>query len=277
MSGAEKFRGTASYIADEEIMNVVDAAIALRRPLLVKGEPGTGKTLLAHAVAEALQMPIVTWHVKSTTKAVDGLYQYDVVQRLNDSRFGGGDVNNIRTYIRMGPIGQAFRSSERCVLLIDEIDKADIEFPNDLLRELDEMAFYIPELDETVEATCRPVIIITSNAEKELPDAFLRRCVFHYISFPKRDRMAQIVEVHHPGLDQALLDAAFDRFFALRKVAGIRKRPSTSELIDWITVLVHAGLDPDQITQSDPFLGVLFKQEKDIETATAQRRRVMGG
>ena len=276
MSDTKKFRGTASYIADEEIMSVVDAAISLRRPLLVKGEPGTGKTLLAHAVADALGMPIFSWHVKSTTKAIDGLYQYDVVQRLNDSRFGGGDVDDIRGYIRMGKIGQAFKSDARSVLLIDEIDKADIEFPNDLLRELDEMAFHIPELDETVSATHRPVIIITSNAEKELPDAFLRRCVFHYIAFPDRARMAKIVAVHHPRLDQAILDAALNRFFAFRKVAGIRKRPSTSELVDWIAVLIHAGLDADQIEQSDPFLGVLFKQEKDIQTVTAQRRRVMG-
>jgi MoxR-like ATPase len=276
MGDRPAFRGTASYIVDEEIMRVVDAAIALRRPLLVKGEPGTGKTLLAHAVAEALGMPIFTWHIKSTTKAVDGLYQYDVVQRLNDSRFGGGAVDDIRSYIRMGRIGQAFKSDQRSVLLIDEIDKADIEFPNDLLRELDEMAFHIPELDQTVAARHRPVIIITSNAEKELPDAFLRRCVFHYIAFPNRARMAQIVGVHHPRLDQSILDAALDRFFAFRKVAGIRKRPSTSELVDWIAVLVHAGLDAEKIQQSDPFLGVLFKQEQDIQTVTAQRRRAMG-
>lgn len=264
MAGFAQFDGSASYIADPSLMQVVDAAIALQRPLLVKGEPGTGKTLLARAVAETLDRELVSWHIKSTTKAVDGLYHYDVVQRLNDSRFGDRDVSDIRKYIRKGPLGKAFDSERPVVVLIDEIDKADVEFPNDLLRELDEMAFHIPEIDETVRAKHRPVTIITSNAEKELPDAFLRRCVFHYIAFPDREQMERIVRVHHPDLEQTLLDAALDRFFAFRRKQGLRKKPSTSELIDWLTVLVHAGLDPERIKNEDPFLGVLLKQEADL-------------
>ena len=260
----DRFAGSGTYIADPGLAQVVNAAIALQRPLLVKGEPGTGKTLLAHAVAEALGRPLVTWHVKSTTKAVDGLYHYDVVQRLNDSRFGDRDVSDIRKYVRFGPLGRAFLAEQPVVVLIDEIDKADVEFPNDLLRELDEMAFHVPELDETFRARHRPVTIITSNAEKELPDAFLRRCVFHYIAFPDREQMERIVRVHHPALDQALLDVALDRFFAFRRKQGLRKKPSTSELVDWLTVLVHAGLDPERLKTEDPFLGVLLKQEQDL-------------
>jgi len=271
--GFSAFQSSARYIADDALMHVVNAAVALRRPLLVKGEPGTGKTVLAHAVAESLGMPLLTWHVKSTTKAIDGLYHYDVVQRLNDSRFGDRDTSQIRDYIKLGVLGRAFSAEDPHVVLIDEIDKADIEFPNDLLRELDEMAFHIPELDETVTARKRPVVLITSNAEKELPDAFLRRCVFHYISFPDRERMERIVRVHHPSLDQALLDAALDRFFVFRKKGGYRKPPSTSELVDWLTVLVHAGLDPDEIRMGDPFLGVLFKQESDFASAARSKAR----
>lgn len=274
MFGFDRFSGTARYIADDSLMSSVNAAVVLRRPLLVKGEPGTGKTVLAQAVAEALGLPLLTWHVKSTTKAVDGLYHYDVVQRLNDSRFGDGDVKDIRRYVKDGVLGRAFRGDAPVVVLIDEIDKADLEFPNDLLRELDEMAFHIPELDETVRAVHRPIVIITSNAEKELPDAFLRRCVFHFISFPDRARMDRIVRVHHPDLEQRLLDAAMERFFALRKTPGLRKAPSTSELIDWLTVLVHAGFSADQIAKGDPFLGVLFKQEQDLESVRNPRRPV---
>lgn len=266
MSGFEQFRGTDTYVADPDLMSVVDAAVALGRPLLVKGEPGTGKTQLAHAVAQALGRPLLSWHVKSTTKAADGLYQYDVVHRLNDSRFGDHDVSDVGRYIKLGVLGQAFTADEPTVVLIDEVDKADLEFPNDLLRELDEMAFHIPETDVTISAKHRPVTIITSNAEKELPDAFLRRCVFHYLAFPDAERMADIVAVHHPDLDDALLQAALGRFFALRKVRGLRKPPSTSELLDWLTVLVHAGVDPEAITNEHPFLGVLLKQERDLAT-----------
>ncbi len=272
MSGFERFAGPRDYIADDDLLSVANAAIVLGRPLLVKGEPGTGKTRLAEAVAEALGAKLLSWHIKSTTKAVDGLYHYDVVQRLNDSRFGDRDVSDIRRYIRLGPLGQAFQADERVVVLIDEVDKADIEFPNDLLRELDEMAFHINELDETITAKHRPMVIITSNAEKELPDAFLRRCVFHFISFPDRARMEKIVRVHHPALDQQMLEAALDRFYAIRKTQGLRKPPSTSELIDWLTVLVGAGLSPERLKQ-DPFLGVLLKQEQDHLLFSQKRGR----
>ncbi len=268
---SSSFAGSARYIADEGLLADVNAAIVLGRPLLVKGEPGTGKTVLAAAVAEALGMRLGTWSVKSTTKAVDGLYHYDVVQRLNDARFGEGDVRDIRRYIRYGILGQAFVADERMVVLIDEIDKADIEFPNDLLRELDEMVFHVPEIDETVRARHRPIVIITSNAEKELPDAFLRRCVFHYIAFPDRERMRKIVDVHLPGLPEKLLDNAFQRFYGLRKLDGIRKKPSTSELVDWLSVLARAGIAPEDLTARFPFPGILLKQEGDLELAKNKR------
>jgi MoxR-like ATPase len=273
MPAFQRFSGASKYIADDELLAAVNASVTLQRPLLVKGEPGTGKTLLAHAVAEALEMPLLSWHVKSTSKAVDGLYTYDVVQRLNDSRFGDGNVSDIRTYIRQGPMGQAFSSPNQVVLLIDEIDKADLEFPNDLLRELDEMRFHVPELDETVSAVHRPVVLITSNAEKELPDAFLRRCVFHFIGFPDKDRMAQIVQVHHPDLDERMLNAAMGRFYRVRKLEGLRKRPSTSEFLDWLTVLARAGVPVDEIEQALPFAGVLLKQEQDLELWFQRARR----
>ncbi len=268
MTTFDRFSGASRYIADDVLLSDVNAAIALGRPLLVRGEPGTGKTMLAHAIAESLQMPLMTWHVKSTTTAQEGRYHYDVVQRLNDSRFGdidGIDIRDIRRYIKLGVLGQAFTAPEQVVLLIDEIDKADVEFPNDLLRELDEMAFSIPELDETVKAVNRPVTIITSNAEKELPDAFLRRCVFHYIRFPDQDRVRRIVHAHMPNLEERLVNAAIVKFYELRAVGGIRKKPSTSELLDWLIVLSRAGVSPEQIARKVPFMSVLVKQEKDLE------------
>lgn len=259
------FSGTSDYIASESLIAAVNAAVVLGRPLLVKGEPGTGKTLLAEAIAKGLGMRLLSWNVKSTTKAQDGLYHYDVVQRLNDSRFGDRDVSDIRRYIRMGVLGQAFRSPERVVVLIDEIDKADLEFPNDLLHELDRMRFRIHELDEEVVAVQRPVVIITSNAEKELPDAFLRRCVFHYIAFPDKTLMRRIVAVHHPRLEEDLLNAALDRFFWLRGMNDLKKRPSTSELIDWLMVLARGGVSIDEIARRLPFSGTLLKVEEDFE------------
>jgi MoxR-like ATPase len=259
-----RFTGTDRYLTSEALESAVNCALVLERPLLVKGEPGTGKTLLAEAVSRALGARLITWHVKSTTKAQDGLYVYDTVQRLYDSRFGDGDVKDIRRYIRLGPMGQAFASEERAVLLIDEVDKADIEFPNDLLHELDRMRFRITELDEEVAAERRPVVIITSNNEKELPDAFLRRCVFHFIEFPDPELMRRIVEVHHPAMDEALLAQALKVFYELRDMKRLRKRPSTSELIDWIAVLRAAGVANMQLSDKLPFLGALLKKEQDL-------------
>ena len=279
MTAFDRFLGAEKYIADEALLASVNAAIALERPLLVRGEPGTGKTMLARAIAETLGKPLIGWHVKSTTSATEGLYTYDVVQRLNDSRFpddAGRDVSDIRSYIKMGVLGQAFQADEQVVLLIDEIDKADIEFPNDLLRELDEMAFSIPELDETVTAKHRPITIITSNAEKELPTAFLRRCVFHYIEFPDRERVQKIVDAHLPDLDKELVEAAILRFYGLRKVDALKKKPSTSELLDWLVVLSRAGVDPEEVASRMPFLGTLIKREKDLETLAARAKHGFG-
>ena len=243
-NGFARFAGTPGYIASGPLVDAVNCAIALERPLLIKGEPGTGKTVLAQHVAEGLGMPMLSWHIKSTSKAADGLYVYDTVQRLNDSRFGTGDVSDIGRYIKLGPLGLAFAAAARHVLLIDEIDKADLEFPNDLLRELDEMRFTIVETGEEIVARERPVVLITSNNEKELPDAFLRRCIFHYIEFPDVPLMRKIVAVHHSHLDAKLLDQVLIKFYWLREQAELRKKPSTSELVDWITALLRAGLSP---------------------------------
>ncbi|MDQ1248588.1 MAG: hypothetical protein QG597_2961 [Actinomycetota bacterium] len=267
-SSLTAFQGTASYLTNDALEAAVACALVLQKPLLVRGEPGTGKTLLAEAVAAAEGMELITWNVKSTTRAQDGLYHYDTVQRLYDSRFGDHDVRNIRDYIHMGPLGRAFQSERRVVLLIDEIDKADLEFPNDLLHELDRMSFTVAETGDNVVARQRPVVIITSNAEKELPDAFLRRCVFHFIDFPDRDLMARIVAVHHPGLGDSLLDQALDVFYGLRGMTGLRKRPSTSELVDWIAVLRSGGVDEVAMSPDLPFLGTLLKKEQDLATFT---------
>ncbi|MBN2332958.1 MAG: MoxR family ATPase [Deltaproteobacteria bacterium] len=265
MERFKRYGGTSSYIASEALQNDVNVAIALGRPLLIKGEPGTGKTLLASSIAAGLKTELLTWTVKSTTKAQDGLYIYDTVQRLNDARFGDHDISDIKRYIKLGKLGQAFTASRQVVLLIDEIDKADIEFPNDLLSELDEMKFYIPETDETIAALHRPVMVITSNSEKELPDAFLRRCVFHYIQFPEADFMEDIVRVHFPDLNKKIMSTAVQAFFQLRQLDDLRKKPSTSELIDWIKALVASGTSPGDIGPKLPFLGALLKNEQDYD------------
>jgi MoxR-like ATPase len=262
--GFRRFAGTDSYLTSPGLQAAVNCALALERPLLVKGEPGTGKTLLAEAIAQALGARLLSWTVKSTTRAQDGLYVYDTVQRLYDSRFGDGDVRDIRRYIRFGPLGEAFRSEERVVLLIDEVDKADLEFPNDLLHELDRMRFRILETNEEVEAKARPVVVVTSNNEKELPDAFLRRCVFHFIDFPDRALMERIVRVHHPRLDDSLAQQALDIFYQLRDLTRLRKRPSTSELVDWLAVLKSAGVKELKLDEALPFIGALLKREQDL-------------
>jgi MoxR-like ATPase len=259
-----EFTGSTSYLTNPALEAAVRCARVLEKPLVVRGEPGTGKTLLAEAVAESLGMDLITWNVKSTTRAQEGLYHYDTVQRLYDSRFGDHDVRDIREYIKLGPVGRAFKSPERVVLLIDEIDKADIEFPNDLLNELDRMYFDIPETGDRVAAVHRPVVVITSNAEKELPDAFLRRCIFHFIDFPDRELMARIVEAHHPALDQGLMDSALSAFFAIRGMDRLRKPPSTSELIDWIAMLQTTGVTSVKLEEATPFLGTLLKKEQDM-------------
>ena len=262
------FQGTKNYVASPELLGAVNIAVALQKPLLIKGEPGTGKTMLAQAVAEALGKKLIIWSVKSTTKAQDGLYVYDVVQRLYDSQFGDTGVDDIAKYIKLGKLGEAFSSDEQVVLLIDEVDKADLEFPNDLLWELDKMEFYIPETKQTVTAKHRPIVIITSNAEKELPDAFLRRCIFHYIEFPKPEQMEKIVRVHFENL----LAQCMQAFYALRAIDAIEKKPSTSELVDWIRALQLGGVDPARIAKEIPFAGVLLKKDKDL---AAMQRRMM--
>ena len=268
--------GTQDYIASEDLARIVNVAIALGRPLLIKGEPGTGKTLLARSISEGLQMPLLTWHIKSTTKAKDGLYLYDTVQRLYDSRFQDKDVSDISQYIHLGPLGKAFAAEQRVVLLIDEVDKADVEFPNDLLHEIDAMRFVIQETNKEIVAKQRPVVIITSNNEKELPDAFLRRAVFHFIEFPNRELMTDIVKVHVPALAEELLKSALDAFYRLRQIEGLRKKPSTSELIDWLSALLHSGVDPSKLSEY-PLLGTLLKKEQDLTSLQKAKGRTPWG
>lgn len=279
------FSGTDSYVATADLTVAVNAAVTLQRPLLVKGEPGTGKTELARQVASALGLPIIEWHVKSTTRAQQGLYEYDAVSRLRDSQLGDDRVNDVRNYIRKGKLWQAFEATEKVVLLIDEIDKADIEFPNDLLQELDRMEFFVYETGETVKAAIRPIVIITSNNEKELPDAFLRRCFFHYIRFPDMDVMKKIVEVHHPGIKDALLSTALTQFYTLRETPGLKKKPSTSEVLDWLKLLLAEDLGPEDLISDTNYAlpklhGALLKNEQDVHLferlafmARSERRR----
>ena len=267
------YQGSAKYIAASELVNDVNVAAALNRPLLIKGEPGTGKTMLAQSIADNLKMNLIIWNIKSTTKAQDGLYMYDTVQRLYDSQFGEGDVRDIKQYIKLGKLGEAFVAEERAILLIDEIDKADIEFPNDLLWELDQMNFYIPETGETVSAKHRPIVIITSNAEKELPDAFLRRCIFHYIAFPDETMMKEIIKVHYPDLDSKLVQYAINGFYMIRTLPGLQKKPSTSELLDWVRALAIGGIEPELIERELPLPGILLKKDNDM----ALLKRKYGG
>ena len=265
-----RFTGTESYVATDDLKIAVNAAIVLERPLLVKGEPGTGKTVLAEEIAKAVGAPLLTWHVKSTTKAAQGLYEYDAVSRLRDSQLGDPRVSDIRNYIRRGKLWEAFASEARPVLLIDEIDKADIEFPNDLLLELDRMEFYVYETGETIKAARRPIVVITSNNEKDLPDAFLRRCFFHYIRFPDAGTMNRIVEVHYPGIKRRLVEEALRIFFEVREVPGLKKKPSTSELLDWLKLLMSEEIGPEHLRERDtrklipPLHGALLKNEQDV-------------
>ncbi|MBR3469001.1 MAG: MoxR family ATPase [Lachnospiraceae bacterium] len=261
----QNFQGTKEYVASEELMASVNIAIALKKPLLIKGEPGTGKTMLAEAVAKNLGKRLIIWNIKSTTKAQEGLYVYDTIQRLYDGQFGVEGVDDIAKYIKLGKLGEAFASEDQVVLLIDEIDKADLEFPNDLLWELDQMEFYINETKRTIKAKHRPIVIITSNAEKELPDAFLRRCIFHYIDFPDKALMEEIVKVHFPNVEENLLKQAMDAFYEIRSIHDIRKKPSTSELIDWVNALQIGGISADRIKAELPFVGVVVKKDEDLE------------
>jgi MoxR-like ATPase len=282
-----RFEGTQDYVATEDLKVAVNAAITLERPLLVKGEPGTGKTMLAIEVAKALGAPLIEWHVKSTTKAVQGLYEYDAVMRLRDSQLGDDRATDIANYIKRGKLWEAFESQQRPVLLIDEVDKADIEFPNDLLQELDRMEFYVYELNKTIKAEQRPIVMITSNNEKELPDAFLRRCFFHYIRFPDEETMRAIVEAHYPGVKARLVNEALKIFYDMRKVPGLKKKPSTSELLDWLKLLLTDDVDPETLKSRDPsklippMHGALLKNEADVmlfeRLAFLARREQRGG
>jgi MoxR-like ATPase len=266
----KRFQGTSDYVATDDLKIAVNAAIALERPLLIKGEPGTGKTVLAYEIAKALDAPLITWHIKSTTKAMQGLYEYEAVTRLRDSQLGDERVKDVGNYIKRGKLWEAFDAEERPVLLIDEIDKADIEFPNDLLQELDRMEFYVYETNETIKAKIRPVVIITSNNEKELPDAFLRRCFFHYIRFPDEQTMRAIIDVHYPGIKQKLVAEALRIFYDMRKVPGLKKKPSTSELLDWLKLLMVEDIDESTLRERDPtklippLHGALLKNEQDL-------------
>jgi len=267
---AERFEGTSNYIATDDLKIAVNASVALERPLLIKGEPGTGKTVLAYERAKALNAPLITWHIKSTTKAHNGLYEYDAVSRLRDSQLGDARVHDVRNYLKKGKLWEAFTSPVRPVLLIDEIDKADIEFPNDLLQELDRMEFYVQETDETISAAVRPVVVITSNNEKELPDAFLRRCFFHYIRFPDDQTMKAIIEVHFPGIKPRLVSEALRTFYEIRDTPGLKKKPSTSELLDWLKLLMVDDVDPETLREKSPnklippLHGALLKNEQDV-------------
>ena len=259
------FKGSDDYVVTKELMKAVNVSIALQKPLLIKGEPGTGKTMLAESISKALDMDLIIWGIKSTTKAQEGLYVYDTVQRLYDSQFGEGNVSDIKQYIKLGKLGEAFTSDKQVVLLIDEIDKADLEFPNDLLWELYKMEFYINETKETIKTKHRPIVIITSNAEKELPDAFLRRCIFHYIEFPDAEKMEEIINVHFGNIDQKLCQKALEAFYEIRKMDEIQKKPSTSELLDWIQALMISGVDIENLSSEMPFVGVLLKKNQDID------------